>query len=61
MYFCDSSIWVAYSEDLFHWDPVEGSEKVRYALGQALFSLDDPEILIKRTERPFLEPQLVDE
>jgi predicted GH43/DUF377 family glycosyl hydrolase len=40
---------------------VEGSEKVRYALGQALFSLDDPEILIKRTERPFLEPQLVDE
>ncbi|MDN4593361.1 glycoside hydrolase family 130 protein [Polycladomyces subterraneus] len=105
MYFGDSAIWVAYSEDLIHWDPVEKpvlqtrqdpgafdsvlvepgpqpllteegilliynaahplkeerGEKVRYAVGQALFSLDDPEQLIQRTERAFLEPQSADE
>jgi len=107
MYFGDSSIWVAYSEDGIHWEPnpepvvrirkppafdsvlVEpGPEpmlteegilliynaaakidqpgsphhgKLRYAAGQILFSKDNPEQVLKRTEKPFIEPESSDE
>lgn len=104
MYFGDSSIWLATSEDLLHWawqsEPVlspraddddafdsvlvepgpspflsedgivlvyngaspisgahhQGSERIRYATGLAVFDAADPARLLHRSVRPTLEP-----
>jgi beta-1,2-mannosidase len=107
MYFGDSSIWIAYSDDAIHWEPVsepvlrirpepafdsvlvepgpppllteEGilliynaayrihapespdHGRVRYAAGQVLFSRENPEQVLKRTDVSFFEPETEDE
>lgn len=108
MYFGDSSIWLATSDDGIHWVPEEepvlttrpdpgafdsvlvepgppplvtedgilllynaarriddphhpGYGKVRYSVGQVLFSKDNPREVLWRSEMPFLEPETADE
>ncbi|MCL6624999.1 MAG: glycoside hydrolase family 130 protein [Alicyclobacillus shizuokensis] len=113
MYFGDTNIWIAYSEDLIHWtpdanpvlcpsdhpeafdsalvepgpqpiltsdgilliynaarrmDPVGASSAdslryggLRYAVGQALFSREDPTRVLARTAEPFMLPGFEDE
>ncbi|WP_156040062.1 glycoside hydrolase family 130 protein [Alicyclobacillus macrosporangiidus] len=102
MYFGDTDIWVAFSEDGRHWTPspepvirrspdekafdsllvepgptpvvtdegilliYNGARRIQhgpdagkpyYAIGQALFALDDPARLIRRTETPMFIPE----
>lgn len=93
MYFGDTNIWVAWSEDLVNWTPVEepvmmpregmfdsrlvepgptpliteygilmlynsAYDDLVYRTGQALFDIDDPTRLLKRSDHFFMEPDL---
>ena len=91
MYFGDTNIWVAHSEDLVNWTPIEepvmrprpgmfdsgliepgptplitehgilmlynsADDNLVYRTGQALFDINDPTRLLKRSDDFFLEP-----
>ena len=91
MYFGDTNIWIAHSEDLINWTPVEepvmrpregmfdsrlvepgptplitehgilmlynsADEDLVYRTGQALFDINDPGNLLKRSDEFFMEP-----
>ncbi len=93
MYFGDTNIWVAWSEDLINWTPIEepvmrpregmfdsrlvepgptplitehgilmlynsADEGLVYRTGQALFDINDPTQLLKRSDDFFMEPDL---
>ncbi|TVR17641.1 MAG: glycosidase [Balneolaceae bacterium] len=91
MYFGDTNIWIAHSEDLINWTPIEepvmrpregmfdsgliepgptplitehgilmlynsADDNLVYRTGQALFDINDPAKLLKRSDDFFLEP-----
>lgn len=93
MYFGDTNIWAAWSEDLIKWTPIEepvmrprdgmfdsglvepgptplitehgilmlynsADEDLVYRTGQALFDINDPTRLIKRSDSFFMEPDV---
>ncbi|TVQ68091.1 MAG: glycosidase [Balneolaceae bacterium] len=93
MYFGDTNIWIAHSEDLIRWTPIEepvmrprpgmfdsgliepgptplitdqgilmlynsADDDLVYRTGQALFDINDPTRLLKRSDHFFLEPDL---
>ncbi len=93
MYFGDTNIWVAWSEDLINWNPIEepvmrpregmfdsgliepgptplitehgilmlynsADDDLVYRTGQALFDINDPTRLIKRSDTFFMEPDV---
>lgn len=91
MYFGDTNIWAAWSENLIHWTPIEepvmrpregmfdsgliepgptplitehgilmlynsADDNLVYRTGQALFDINDPTKLLKRSDSFFMEP-----
>lgn len=93
MYFGDTNIWIAWSEDLINWTPVEdpvmytregmfdsgliepgptpiitengilmlynsADDDLVYRTSQALFDINDPTRLLKRSDNYFLAPEL---
>ena len=91
MYFGDTNIWIAWSEDLINWTPIEepvmrpregmfdsgliepgptplitehgilmlynsADDDLVYRTGQALFDINDPTKLLKRSDSFFMEP-----
>lgn len=93
MYYGDTNIWIAWSDDLINWTPVEepvmrprdgmfdsrliepgptpiitdrgilllynsADDELVYRTGQALFDINDPTKLLKRSDSWFLAPEL---